>query len=451
MQTQKDRVDAYKFLIGRMSSALVVGDATHAEPPDRRSWFGLLCGLALGVLVGVGFWVYGLIVPGGNTAWQEKGAILVEKETGTRYVYSEGLLRPVLNQASAMLFEGKEGHVKSISRASLEGLPHGAPLGLLDAPDSLPTTGNLVNGPWMLCLNGRPGEPASMSMMLDVPAAPRLVLGDSYVSVISSADVRYLIIDHIKYRLGDESAAIALGLPNRPQPLAPDAWLDALPEGPALSAAAIADDGKPGGEVAGSPRRIGQLFRQRNVNGTDQLYVLRKDGLSPLTETEFALLAARHADRPPVGIDAAAVVAAPRSTDMTLTQRIPDVLKAKPVDVGLGVVCLIQNPVGVQVASAVVVADTQNAGRPMTGGAGATMKPNTGMFAAAVPVPLGQTLPARYLITDRGIKYLVPDDASIDALGFGGVAPTPVSAEVLAALPTGPVLSRAAVGVSEKG
>jgi len=451
MQTQKDRVDAYKFLIGRMSSALVVVDATHAEPPDRRSWFGLLCGLALGLLVGVGFWVYGLIVPGGNTAWQEKGAILVEKETGTRYVYYQGELRPMVNQASAMLFQGKEGHVKTISRASLEGLPHGAPMGILEAPDSVPTTGNLANGPWMLCLNGRPGEAAAMSMVLDVPVAPRLLLGDTYVSVLSSGNVRYLIIDHIKHRLGDDSVAIALGLPTGPPPLAPDAWLNALPEGPTLSAAAIADDGKPGGEVAGSPRKIGQLFRQRNVNGTDQLYVLRKDGLSPVTETELALLASRHADRPPVGIDAAAVVDAQKSADKTLTQRIPDVLKAKPVDVGLGVVCLIQNPVGVQVGSAVVVADTPNAGWPMTGGFGATMAPNSGMLAASVPVPQGQKLPARYLITDRGIKYLVPDNASIDALGFGGVAPTPVSADVLAALPTGPVLSRAAVGVSEKG
>ncbi|WP_020660763.1 type VII secretion protein EccB [Amycolatopsis benzoatilytica] len=61
VQTQKDHVEAYSFLIGRMTSALVLGDASHLEVPARRAWVGLLVGLALGVLVAVGFFVYGLI------------------------------------------------------------------------------------------------------------------------------------------------------------------------------------------------------------------------------------------------------------------------------------------------------------------------------------------------------------------------------------------------------
>jgi hypothetical protein len=63
MQTQKDHVEAYSFLIGRMTSALVLGDASFLEVPARRAWIGLLIGLALAVLTALGFFVFGLFVP----------------------------------------------------------------------------------------------------------------------------------------------------------------------------------------------------------------------------------------------------------------------------------------------------------------------------------------------------------------------------------------------------
>ncbi|MFF0146455.1 type VII secretion system ESX-1 transmembrane protein B [Amycolatopsis sulphurea] len=61
MQTQKDHVEAYSFLIGRMTSALVLGDPSHLDVPARRAWIGLLVGLLLGLLIAVGFFIYGLI------------------------------------------------------------------------------------------------------------------------------------------------------------------------------------------------------------------------------------------------------------------------------------------------------------------------------------------------------------------------------------------------------
>lgn len=61
MQSQKDHVDAYAFLIARMTSALVVGDANHPEAPARRAWLGVLIGTGVAVLAVVGFFVFGLI------------------------------------------------------------------------------------------------------------------------------------------------------------------------------------------------------------------------------------------------------------------------------------------------------------------------------------------------------------------------------------------------------
>ena len=62
MQTQKDHVEAYSFMMGRTMSALVVGDASDAEVPARRAWNGLLIGAVLAALITTGFLVYGLIL-----------------------------------------------------------------------------------------------------------------------------------------------------------------------------------------------------------------------------------------------------------------------------------------------------------------------------------------------------------------------------------------------------
>lgn len=61
VQTQKDHVEAYSFLIGRMTSALVLGDASHLDVPAKRTWNGLLIGAAVAVLILIGFFVFGLI------------------------------------------------------------------------------------------------------------------------------------------------------------------------------------------------------------------------------------------------------------------------------------------------------------------------------------------------------------------------------------------------------
>ncbi|MET0134643.1 MAG: type VII secretion protein EccB, partial [Kibdelosporangium sp.] len=73
-----------------------------------------------------------------------------------------------------------------------------------------------------------------------------------------------------------------------------------------------------------------------------------------------------------------------------------------------------------------------------------------GLLATALPLAAGRRTPDRYLITDQGVKYLIPDDESATALGLGGSPPVPIARELLTALPTGPALSRAALS-TEKG
>ncbi|HEY0699225.1 MAG TPA: type VII secretion protein EccB, partial [Micromonospora sp.] len=78
-----------------------------------------------------------------------------------------------------------------------------------------------------------------------------------------------------------------------------------------------------------------------------------------------------------------------------------------------------------------------------------------GTRADAVFVPAGRAavlrerptpqaaLGAVYLLTDQGVRFPVPHDDALRALGYGGVTPTPVPPSTLALFPTGPVLDPA--------
>ncbi len=93
------------------------------------------------------------------------GAVIVEKESGARFVYREQKLHPVLNYASALLIVGADrSKTVLVSRRTIDGVPRGLPLGIADAPDSLPASGpagrhgvdGLLDGPGR---RGRRGAP----------------------------------------------------------------------------------------------------------------------------------------------------------------------------------------------------------------------------------------------------------------------------------------------------
>ncbi|NBH11520.1 type VII secretion protein EccB, partial [Amycolatopsis sp. SID8362] len=151
MASKRDQLQAYQFLVQRATSALVTRETDPEQPPFRRTGSATFAGIALGIVSLAGAGVYGLIVPGGNTAWRQDSAVIVEKETGTRYVYLDGRLHPVANYASALLLLGDHRATEQVSRESLAGVPRGPRLGIPDAPDALPAPARLLTGSWSLC------------------------------------------------------------------------------------------------------------------------------------------------------------------------------------------------------------------------------------------------------------------------------------------------------------
>ncbi|MFV2009112.1 MULTISPECIES: type VII secretion protein EccB [unclassified Micromonospora] len=445
MQTQRDHVHAHTFMMGRLSSALVEGDPTSARVPGQRALTGLVIGVILVLLIGGGLAVYGWIVPGGSKAYLQAGVILVEKESGTRYVYRAGVLYPTANLTSALLLQGPSATVKLISGNSLKDLPRGPEIGIPDAPQTVPDAAALAAGPWLACLPGsvvdQPGS--RLGVNLD-PYAPATPLAERTFALVRDArGGLYLLADFYKFPVQDDSVLVALGATNARVPMAPTEWLDWLPTGVTLGPAKIPGAGRSGLRVGGRAYQIGTLFRQRPAAGEEQLFVLRTDGLAPIDRMEFVLATVSGGDTA-VELDAATVASAPRSADRTLTGRLPDLTGHHWHDPGDQVLCVRQRPIGAEaVTSEVVLTERRWAAVGADGETTVLVEPGSGMTVTPNPPADGGTEVT--LISDNGVTHRLVGSDTLAALRLGTATAVPFPRELLAALPQGPALSRTGV------
>ncbi|MEU6028851.1 type VII secretion protein EccB [Streptomyces tauricus] len=426
MQTRRDHVQAYQFAMGRLASALVSGDPGRGDSPTRRSALGSVFGMGLLVLLCAGFGVYGLLSPVARDDWRRNGAIVVEEETGNRYVYAGGELRPVRNHASALLIAGERTAPETVSTASLAGVPHGTPVGIQGAPDTVPDASALATGEWARCLPG-PGTAArGQTLVFGGPAAALAALPPDRQALLSGpGGARYLLLRGVKHPVPGDATLIALGLDDQTPLSATAEWLAAVPTGAALAAPDLPGAGEPAGQVAGRTARVGQVFRT-GADGTEHHYVMRSDGLALVNATEYALLAARPGAPAPRQVGQPDIAAAPVAADRGTTGRVPDLTDVRAL--AGGTVCL----------------DTRTGGRTRitvrAAGRGGVVLPAGGGVLA---VPDGGR--TEYLITEQGLKYRIADSDAGGALGLGDSGHRlPLPAGVLALVPNGPVLSRAA-------
>ncbi|MFF8880685.1 type VII secretion protein EccB [Streptomyces flaveolus] len=454
MQSRRDHVHAYQFATGRLAAALVTGEPATGEPPARRSVVGAVIGVVLAILACVGFAVYGLIRPGGNTAWAKPNAIVVEKETGSRFLYLDGVLHPVANYASALLgAAGSEtgGKVHSVSRNSLSGVRHGGEVGIPGAPDTVPSRTKLLPGEWSRCLT--PGRGSGQTLDFtpsDTPADERSA-ARRRVLLRDDEGTLYVLWNGTRYQLSGRSALVTLELDGQDPLTAPDSWLEAIPSGPSVAAASVPSQGEPGPRIAGRDTRVGQAFSTGAANtGHAQYYVLRSDGLAPLSHTEFALLAARSGQDEPRQVTPADIAAAPGSKDRSLLHRLPDFLSGPVATSADHTVCLRQRTAGTKVSTTVTLEPIPAADTPPV-----TVPVSAGLLLETLPLPAQGQPRLYYLVTELGLKYPVADDQTLSALGFATGQSQPVPRAVLDLLPTGPELSRegalAAVPVSPDG
>jgi type VII secretion protein EccB len=443
MRSRREYVQAYRFLTRRIVSAQLVGEPETNELPMRRFAFAVFGGFVVALLVFAGFGVYGLIRPGGKGP--VAGAIIVERETGSKYLYLDGLLHPVLNWTSARLILNEEKpQVRTMAQASLRDVPRGRPVGIAGAPDALPAKKELLGMPWSVCSAPRSRDSVALATQVIVGQVPAngVAPGAGEGLLVSVDDVRYLVLRNFRLRIRDNATVAALGWAGvRPTPVG-GAFLNALPAGPDLQPLAVPDAGTQAQvQIGGAVATVGRLYR-----AAEQFYVAVRTGLVPVGAVA-ARLAGDAVDIPPA--EAGQKLVSGTVEPPGFPTEVPDVRGAAGrfamacAEVRGGENVTVRTYPGYDDALALA------AGQAQPTGAGADGVP----VADRVAVPGGRAALVRsltgavyYLVTDQGIKYPLPRDpaGALKALGYSGVRPGDLPAAVLALISTGPALDPAA-------
>ncbi|MFJ2187056.1 type VII secretion protein EccB [Kitasatospora sp. NPDC087861] len=465
MQSKRDQVQAHLFVMGRLATGMLRGEPDAADTPAGRTSRGTVIGVIIAVLVCLGAAVFGALVPGGATGWQKPGTLVVVKESGARYLFLDGSLHPVLNEASARLLAGDQLVVDQVSVRSLADTPRGAPIGILGAPDGLPGADQLADAPWLACAVSTPGPSGGRLPELALAVGPGrrgTGLTDGQGALVSAPDgAVYLLWHGRRLRLDTANGARqALGQTAvAPYPVTA-AFLNALAAGPDLAAPDPADRGKPGPQLGTHATRIGQLF---TGPGGDP-YLLTTAGLAPLSRMAFELL--RNDPRTQNAAYAGEAVAPAQLGPADLTAHTAPA-PAAPAAAGLPTAPpeLVTVPQGRGVCAdlrltdqapttSVTLVDTGAVAGPppaaqpgvdpaCAGADSIAVKPGGGALVRALSsAGVGATL---YLVTDAGVKYPLASVAAVKQLGYGETVPSAVPEALLSLLPTGPSLDPAAL------
>ncbi|ACU77345.1 protein of unknown function DUF690 [Catenulispora acidiphila DSM 44928] len=483
IQSRRDQVLAYRFLLRRRHATLLSGDPDSPEAPLRKLSTATFASIMLATLMAAGAGVLGALSPGHSASWRDPNVVIVVKETGSRFIYdptpapqgSPPALHQILNYTSARLLLSSSGwKTVSVSEKSLADTPRAADIGIVGAPDDLPSTGNVRGGPWTVC--SLPGanaqnQPVTLTRLtIGTSGDPTdgSPLGDQGL-VVQAGGGYWLVWHGHRFQIGDPAAPQNGDTPARVltflgwspgQALSvSQAWLDSLSALSPLRAPHL-DNGTPPGTVSvtGQKVSVGQLVRIPAQNGVaERLFVVTVKGFVQIDNLQYQLLATstdlkpmdgtpqdvgngqsgdastvssgdgQWPQTPPQLVNASAAgpstaCATTAGTDGSMTVSVAPATTGQPTCYRLPP----QAPSATYLADCIAVAP----------GTAAVVRSRTNTGIAA----------AEYLVSGNG-EYtakdsLGPDPATtLKALGYAAVTPIAVPQTMLDLLPDGPALT----------
>ncbi len=462
MQTRRDLYQAHRLMMQRVGMALLAGEPDLPEPPTRRLTVLTFAGAMVGVLIIAAFGVWGLLAPGAASGLEAPGTLIIDKETGTRYVYSQPdkKLYPVVNYASARLILNTDQVTrKVVSQSSLARFDRGRPVGILGAPDSLPDESHQVTGPWSICVHSgqtAQGGVRSYASLVGGRAVGGRSMGDREAVIVRGAGQAWVVWRNQRMKLPEEEVGPLTGTYQPPEASA--TWLNAVPTGPDFKPPTIPNRGEEVTGPGGRHAAVGTFYRVRTVGGDERWYVLLRDGLAPIKETEGVLLqgdkgsalAYKGGPPRPIDIDAVTANSAPKSSMKVSADGLPDVMPTFLRYDPATPLCVVytntgSGSLGARVAVGGTLPDPNAAPAPGGTAAGAVvdqvvLPPGDGALIGLVPAPDQLTVSSYSVLTDQGLRFAVPSKDIASKLGFDVNKVALVPANLVHLIPAGPAL-----------
>jgi type VII secretion protein EccB len=434
MASKRDLVEAQSFSRRRLLTAFTSGAPQGRELEPAKPMRGVAAGVLLTVLVLLGSIAWGILRPVLPSGWDD-GSLVVVKQSGTRYVGSQGTLYPVLNVTSARLaIPSSAFHVVEAKADDVARAPRGATIGIPGAPDALPAPDRLVDDAWRACV----AQDGTTAVTVGGVSAPTPAPGGAVPGVlVTSGGDEYLVAAGVRHEIPLADAAAverALGLDQQEPVEVPAAWLTLLRAGSDLGPLTLEGAGEPVPAASGLPLDlvVGSLVEIGGAGVADTLYVVDADGaLAPLTPLAAALYA----------LGSGADVGEPRSLTAGDTGSVasaeepvspadwPDEVPAMPA--ADEAPCVVLAPTGEVLSLAAPAVD--KGGVRVEPGSGALVR-GAGAEGAA-----GET----WFVDETGTAFALPgaDEEVLARLGYASDDVRLVPPAWVALLPTGPALT----------
>ncbi len=403
-------------------------------PRARSFWIGTGAVVATAGLLGSA--ALSLLRPGTDVG---DAPILMDRDGGALYVRIEETLHPVLNLTSARLITRHGGDPRAVRPDALATFERGATLGIPGAPAQVGASLDGDEATWTVCDGPRTVVLVGAAMPSGTPAGSEAVFvtGPTGTTHLLYAGTR-AVVD-----VADPAVSRALHL-DQVEPVPVSATLlNTLPEAPPLMAPHIPGAGDPGpAQLPGL--RIGDVVRIEKSSGPEYFVVLA-GGVQSVSGVAADLIRTAGAAKVTPILSPDALTAVPVIGALAVAS-YPD--RVAPPGEGGEWVCAHWD-------SGRVTVTTSDA-LPLPNGrvpARLAQADDAGPALDEVSVPPGRSLYVRpqrgpgtgVLVTDTGARFGIDAEAA----GLLGLPEHPVPGPwpLVAALPEGPELSRAAASV----
>lgn len=200
LPTTKAQVSGHKFLRRRVEHGVVTGDIRMIHDPLATRRRALIFGTVATVLTGAGAGVLAWLSPEPDPG----DAVIVRSEHGQLYTLLDGRYHPTTNLVSARLLAGSPEDPVAIGADNLAQRPHGIPVGIVDAPNNLPTADDLADAaasgdtgasapsPWAGCIDFATG---TLSVVADNPEEAFLLdaVDDDAAALVEHDGTQWLV------------------------------------------------------------------------------------------------------------------------------------------------------------------------------------------------------------------------------------------------------------------
>jgi type VII secretion protein EccB len=445
MQSRRDLFQAHRLMTQRASLALLRGEPDVPDQPLRRLNVAVFSGIFVAVIVTGLFFILGLLGHGSSSISNTPGMLVIDKQTGTPFVFCEGKkLCPVVNYASARLALGNSPlNQQTVDQSALAKFPRGPEIGIAGLPEPLPASGLLVRQPWSVCAqttsNGFGSQPSTA--LVGGTSIGGRPLGNS-VLLVTALSQEWVIWNGQRMAVQkDGTVALAAQQPAVP---VPSVWLDAIRQGPAFAAPALADAGATVTGPTGAPVRVGQVYE---VNG-QQFYVMLRSGLAPVSPMQAALLDSEPTAPPKATLSPSQVSGNLSSTSVPRGD-LPDSIPRVVTPAASAPLCMVYSGGGTAVTGTALTGQVETGGSVPSGGVPTdvpadvkqvTLPAGAGALVAANPGTGSDKGVVSYFLIADGRRYALAGTGVIGMLGYSLSQAVLLPAGVVDLVPPGPPL-----------